>query len=178
VIWDNETMLDVEGLYIASRFIICDPPFNKSTLWASICFGQAFELEAFFPAQLKKKIGAINWSLLPVQYKTVDTEVKEGTHEKCIFYFIENLPLLVELMISCSKMDKSFTDSSEISNFKNTHLFFRGIDRGGDDLIDMLHYGNCLDGNSGKYCIPTSVLEKGSEKYSNLAATTFEKHET
>jgi hypothetical protein len=77
------------------------------------------------------------------------------------------------------KMDESFADSTEISNFKNTHLFFRGIDRGGDDLADMLQCRNRLDGNSGECYIPTLVLEKGSEKCSKtLKQQLLKKRET
>jgi hypothetical protein len=174
VVWDKGTMLDVDAC-ILLRDLTSSIPLSTNQLVGFLsALPKLMDWKRLY-AQLKKKIGKIEWSLLLVEYKSVDVEVQEGKHEKCEFYYILKIALLVELMVSCSKTDESFEPSSEISSLDKTHIFFRGIDRGGDDLIDMLRYGNPHDGNSGEYCIPTSVLKNGLEKYKNLVVTTFDK---
>jgi hypothetical protein len=82
-----------------------------------------------YPTQLKKKIGEIEWGLLEVRHRLVEVEVEKGKKKWCVFYWVPNLPLLHEMLIA--------SHSLTFSNYAEAHIFGRGIDRGGDDIIDM-----------------------------------------
>jgi hypothetical protein len=95
-----------------------------------------------FPKQLMKKISKVEWGLLSVRHCLVEAQVEESKMAYCVFYWVPNLPLLQEMMIASAIIEDKSEDSITFSNYVNAHIFGRGIDRGGDDLIDMTRYIN------------------------------------
>jgi hypothetical protein len=88
--------------------------------------------------QLKKMIGDLERLGLPVEYTSVYADVSENKARLCVFYWIKNLPLLFERMVTTCRNSGSFEESNTFSFLKNTTLFFRGIGRGGEDIIDLV----------------------------------------
>ena len=88
---------------------------------------------------------------------------------------MHQVPLLCEKLVVSAYCDEKYQDSFDFSNFVDTILFYRGIDRGGGDNVELLRLGNRIDGNSGRYCVPISNLEGGGETYNNLKKTCFHK---
>ena len=130
-------------------------------------------LENLYPGQLKKKLGEIERSLLPANTELREAEVDGKKKKMCIFYYIKQIPFLLESLVVASFRDGTFQEAFSFSNFENTILFFRGTDRGGGDTIDMTRLGNRENGNHGRYSVPVAVLEEGSESYDNLKNTCF-----
>jgi len=44
----------------------------------------------------------------------------------------------LERLVACSLQGGKYEDSSDFSTYEDVKLFFRGIDHGGGDTIDML----------------------------------------
>jgi hypothetical protein len=128
-----------------------------------------------YPTQLMKKISKVEWGLLPVEHRLVEAQVGESKLACCVFYWAPNLPLVQEMLIASAIIEGKCEDSLAFSNYANAHIFGRGIDRGGDDLIDMTRYINGEKGNTGEWCIPVAVLEDGAEKYDNPEKTVLSK---
>ena len=115
------------------------------------------------PSQLKKKIGDVkNSKFIKYFHKMIEAKISETVLAQwCVFYFLKYIPLLCEMLITSSLTEGKMEDSMSFSHFRDTIIFGRGVDRGGSDVIALLRL-------AGKYCIPTSVLEEGSEDYENL----------
>jgi hypothetical protein len=79
------------------------------------------------------------------------------------------------MLIASEIIEDKCEDSITLSNYVNAHIFGRGIDGGGDDLIDMTRYINREKGNTGEWCIPVVALEDGAEKYDNLEKSILSK---
>ena len=127
------------------------------------------------PTRLKKKLGDKERLLPIVEHWLVEVEVKKDVKGMRVFYWVKNVPLLLELLVATTIQDGKKEDSFDFSNFVDTHIFVRGIDKGGEDVLDMVRYANRKDGNAGAFCVPISVLEDGSESHFNLAKTTLSK---
>ena len=139
------------------------------------CISKLTGIQNLAPTRLKKKIGDVERDLLPTSVEIVEAQVDEKKSKSCVFYYIEQIPRLFELLIIASLRDGTFEDSFNFSSYVNKILFFRGTDRGNGDTIDMIRLGNRKNGNYGKYSVPTSILEEGAETYTNLEATCFRK---
>ena len=127
------------------------------------------------PSRLKKKIGDVeNSKFIKCFHNMIEARISETGSAQCVFYFLKNIPLLCEMLITSSLTEGKMEDSISFSHFRDTIIFGRGVDRGGSDVIALLRLVNRLDGNAGKYCIPTSILEEGSEDYENLKRTVLD----
>ena len=122
---------------------------------------------------MKKKIGAVEATLPQIEHRFVKAQTSRTETGMCVFYFVKCVALLLESLVASCIRDGKQDDSFSFSNFESTHIFFRGIDRGGEDVIDMTRYGNRSNGNRGDYCVPISVLECGMESYNNLKNITL-----
>jgi hypothetical protein len=78
---------------------------------------------------------------------------------------------MYEMLIASAVNDRMKENSINFSSYSDMLIFFRGIDRGGEDLIDMILCGNRKNGNTGEYCVPVAVLEDGAESYANCKLT-------
>jgi hypothetical protein len=117
-------------------------------------------------------------SLFPCRrYKIVELKVSKDKTASCVFYSIENKPLLLERLVWSAVVNNKKEDSFLFSNHKNAHIFSDGADRGGGDLISMKRYMNRVDGNSGHYSIPSGVAENAAEDADNLGKTIYSKGE-
>jgi tetratricopeptide (TPR) repeat protein len=126
------------------------------------------------PTQLKKKISRREWQLLKVKFTQLQLETSKGESGECVFYWIENGHLLMEQLVASTILEGKKQASIDFSNFDETHIFSRGIDKA-VDLCDMIRYVNRKDGNTGEHCIPIGVVEGASETASNLLKTVLSK---
>lgn len=107
----------------------------------------------------------------------VELKVSKDKTASCVFYSIENKPLMLERLVWSAVVNNKKDDSFTFSNHKNAHIFADGADRGGGDLISMKRYVNRADGNSGHYSIPFGVAENAAEDADNLRKTIYSKEE-
>ena len=130
--------------------------------------------ERLFEGQMSKKLGRLE-STSAVPTKTLLLQCDSGKDEAgmYLYYYIENVPLLLERMNSgCSTRGK-FLNSNEVSSLDNVAIIKYGADRGMSDLIMQVSLGNRIDGNHGKYAVPIGVVEGAMETYPNLANTFY-----
>ena len=111
------------------------------------------------------------------RFKIVELKVSKDKTASCVFYSIENKPLMFERLVWSAFVNNKQEDSFSFSNHKNTHIFVDGADRGGGDLISMKRYLNRADGNSGHYSIPSGVAENAAETAANLVKTIYSRGE-
>jgi hypothetical protein len=163
--WNGNMQLDVEDCIVVRELT---GGLSTTKLVRALDTISKLLGKRIYPTQLKKKIGEIEWGLLEVRHRLVEVEVEKGKKKWCVFYWVPNLPLLHEMLIASAMIDGKYEDSLKFSNYAEAHIFGRGIDRGGDDIIDMTRYINRAKGNTGEWCIPGAVLEEGAEKYDNL----------
>ena len=130
--------------------------------------------ERIFEGQMRKKLGALE-SASAVPIKTLLLQCQSGKDETgtCLYYYIENVPLLLERMNSGCSIRGKFLNSNKVSSLENVAIIKYGADRGMSDLIMQVSLGNRKDGNHGKYAIPIGVVEGAMETYSNLANTFY-----
>jgi hypothetical protein len=131
------------------------------------------DINNFTPTQLKKKISAQEREGLPAEFTIIELQVSKEKVQPCVFYYIPNVPLLLENMIRESILNKKQEDSIEFSNYENKHIFIEGADRGGGDLMMMLRYANRIKGNNGRHSVPIGVAEGATEDYDNLRKTIY-----
>jgi hypothetical protein len=131
------------------------------------------DLKNFAPTQLKQKIGAREREGLPAEHTLIELKVTKEKTEPCVFYYIPNVPLLLENFIRESIVNNNQEDSIEFSNYENKHVFIEGADRGGGDLMMMLRYANRKKGNNGRHSVPIGVAEGATEDYDNLQKTIY-----
>jgi hypothetical protein len=131
------------------------------------------DLKNFAPTQLKQKIGAREREGLPAEHTLIELQVSKKKTEPCVFYYIPNVPLLLENFIRESIVNNNQEDSIEFSNYENKHVFIEGADRGGGDLMMMLRYANRKKGNNGRHSVPIGVAEGAAEDYANLQKTIY-----
>ena len=86
----------------------------------------------------------------------------------CIYYYIENIPLLLERMNAGCYLDGKFLDSSKVSSLNNMTIIKYSADKGIQNLTMEISLGNRVNGNHGKYAIPIGVVERATETYLNL----------
>ena len=130
----------------------------------------------FRTSQLRSKIGKVEKEeLLNAEYFTLDAEIDGKKMKNCVFWYIPQVPLLCERLLTSAHCDGKYEESERYSNLEDYVLYYRGVDRGGGDNIELIRLGNRIDGNSGMYCVPVSNLEGGGETYSNMQLTCFHK---
>jgi hypothetical protein len=129
----------------------------------------------FLAPQAKKRIGDFERNALPIDFKIATCNIAHGKEAACVFYWIKNVCLLIERLICSSIVAGKQQPSFKFSSFKDVHIIYDNIDRGGGDLIHMLRNGNREDGNTSEYCIPISVVESASEDHANLKKTVLSK---
>jgi hypothetical protein len=137
--------------------------------------GKLIGVTNFLAPQAKKRIGDFERNALPIEFKIATCNIAQGKEAACVFYWIENIPLLIERLVCSSIVAGKQQPSIEFSSFKDHHIIYDNIDRGGGDLIHMLRNGNREDGNTAEYCIPISVVEGASEDHANLKKTVLSK---
>ena len=71
------------------------------------------------------------------RHKIVELKVSKDKTASCVFYSIENKPLMLERLVWSAVVNNKKDDSFAFSNHKNAHIFADGADRGGGDLISM-----------------------------------------
>ena len=130
--------------------------------------------QRLFEGQLQKKLGRLeSSSAVPIKTLFIHCDTAKDETGLCIYYYIENLILLLERMNAGCYLDNKFLDSSKVSALDNVTIIKFGADRGMQDLIMEVSLGNRENGNHGKYAIPIGVVERAAETYSNLKNTFF-----
>ena len=135
LLW-QEAMLDVENVLTVREMVPGTSTNGILTILTSMA--RLLGLPKLIPTCLKKKIGDMEKLLPTVEHMMVEVEVAKGKMTQRVFYWVKCLPLLLELIVATTINDNKQEDSFAFSNFKNMHVFFRGIDKGGTDLIDMI----------------------------------------
>jgi hypothetical protein len=136
--------------------------------------GKLLGVDNFLAPQAKKRIGDFERNALPVEFKMATCNIAAGKEAACVYYWIPNQPLLIEMMVCASIVDGKQQPSTLFSSFEDFHVWFAGIDRGGGDLISMIRNGNREGGNTAEYSIPIAVVEGGSEDLATLKKTVLE----
>ena len=124
--------------------------------------------------QLRKKMGRLETNgTVPSKIELVQCLTTQTYTKLVVFYFIKNVPLLMEILVAGYLLDGKYEDSSKISNFKDKIIFKIGADCGGSDLINEIGLVNRDKGNSGQYSIPIGVVEGATEVHSNMVKTIY-----
>ena len=124
--------------------------------------------------QLQKKMGQLEMSgTVPIKIEQVACFITKTDSKTVVFYYIENVPLLMERLVAGCLLDNKFEESFMISKFKQKIMFKIGADRGGSDLINEIALINRHNGNSGRYSIPIGVVEGATEIHSNMVKTIY-----
>ena len=119
--------------------------------------------------QLIKKTGRLEMNgTEPIEIKQVECYIAKTDMKSVVFYFIENVPLLMERLVAGCFMEGKYEDSFQISKFKEKVIFKIGVDRGGSDLINEIGLVNRNKRNSGRYSILIGVVEGAREIHSNM----------
>ena len=164
--WSQSTWLDVvDCMTLRERGRVSSTKIIEILQSAAKLLG----IKNFCPKELHKKFREEQLkSLLEVAYSRIDLEGKQS-----IMYYIKNQPLLVERLIASSMMDGTYQKSEEFCNIVNSEIILRGIDKGFEDISDLIRLVNRKDGNSGLYCVPICTVEDADENYDNLEKTSF-----
>jgi hypothetical protein len=112
---------------------------------------------------------------IPVDHQVIRCSTAKGKTEMCTHNWIRTIPLLAEKLVATCIAQGKYEESILISNLFNKILLGIGADRGGGDLINLIHLLNRMDGNCAKYSIPLAVVEKAAEDYTVLAKTLYNK---
>ena len=88
-----------------------------------------------------------------------------------MMYWIKNQPLLIEGLIRSSHLDGTYEVSQDFSNFNDEEIMLRGVDKGFEDISDMIRFVNRRSGNSGLFSIPICTVEDAAKNYENLKKT-------
>ena len=88
-------------------------------------------------------------------------------------YWISQIPLLVDKLISSCIEQGISEDSFLFSHLPNKIIIAVGCDRGGGDLINLMWLINRICGNITQHSIPISVVDKGAEDYDVLKKTIY-----
>lgn len=168
--WE-EFMLDVEDCLTIREMV----PGTSTNALLTILTSAArlSDQPKLLPTCLKRKIGELEMLLPEIAHRLVRVQTGKENDAQRVFYWIVSLPYLLELLVAAAIHDGKQEDSFDFSNFVDTHVFFRGIDKGGNALVDMVRYGNRKDGNSGAFCVPISVVEDTAETIINMLGTTL-----
>ena len=127
-----------------------------------------------FEGQLRKKIGRLEKAgAVPSTFEYVECYITQENTGTCTYYYIEDVPLLIERLVAGCLMEGRYEDSIDISIFNNKIIIRFGCDRGGGDLIMGISLANRKKGNSGMYSIPIGVVEGATEVRSNLEKTVY-----
>jgi hypothetical protein len=129
-----------------------------------------------FEGQLRKKMGQLEKAgAVPSTFEYVECYITQENTGTCIYYYIEDVPLLIERLVAGCLLEGKYEDSIDISFFNNKIIIRFGCDRGGGDLIMGISLANRSRGNSGRYSIPIGVAEGATEVRSNLLKTVYSK---
>ena len=79
--------------------------------------------------------------------------------ELCLHYWIPQIPLLVDKLISSCIEQRKFEDLFLFSHLPNKIIIGVGCDRGGGDLINLMRLINRIYGNNAQHLITISVVE-------------------
>ena len=101
-----------------------------------------------------ERIGAV-----PNKIEHVECQTTKEESSRVVYWYIENVPLLMERLLACSIKDKTFQTSLDVSSYIDKILFKFGCDRGSGDLIMMISLMNRLKGNHGKHALAIGVAE-------------------
>ncbi|OEU21441.1 hypothetical protein FRACYDRAFT_235067 [Fragilariopsis cylindrus CCMP1102] len=127
-----------------------------------------------FEGRLRKKLGQLERDgSIPSTFEYVTCFITKDDTGKCIYYYIPNVPLLIERLVAGCLLEGEYEDSIDISFLKGKIIIRFGCDRGGGDLIMAISLANRRRGNSGRYSIPIGVVERATEIYSNLKKTVY-----
>ena len=127
-----------------------------------------------FEGSLRKKMGMIERiGAVPNKIEHVECRTTKEESSRVVYWYIENVPLLMERLLACSIKDKTFQTSLDVSSYIDKILFKFGCDRGSGDLIMMISLMNRLKGNHGKHALAIGVAEGAQETYANLKKTVY-----
>jgi hypothetical protein len=105
---------------------------------------------AFLQGQLRQKISERErQQALKVVFVLVKLPISKDKTRRCIFYYIENVPFLIEQAIREAIVVGKQKHLIDFLNDSNKYIFVPGADRGGGDFIMMVLYANRQDENSG-----------------------------
>tara|TARA_B110001450_G_scaffold231145_1_gene232826 strand:+ start:557 stop:5065 length:4509 start_codon:yes stop_codon:yes gene_type:complete len=127
-----------------------------------------------FVGRLRAKMGKLEAEgAVPMKLDYIQLETTKDESARVVFYYIENVMLLLEKLLALSIADGTFRTSFLLSSLRNKILIKFGCDRGAGNLIMMIALVNRLGGNHGKYSIAIGNAEGAAETYDNLAKTVY-----
>lgn len=127
-----------------------------------------------FEGQLRKKMGRLEQAgAVPSTFEYVECQITKDDTSRCVYYYIENVPLLIERLVATCVLERQCEDSFDFSNFIDKIIMRFGADRGGGDIIMMISLANRKEGNTGLFSIPIRVVERATETYTNLEKTIY-----
>ena len=122
-----------------------------------------------FEGQLQTKLGQVErLNAIPPKLIHIECNTSKQNTGMCTYYYIKNIPLLLEKMNAGCSLEVKFQDSIEISSLKDKIIIKFGCNRGMKDLIMQVSLGNRKNGDHGKYTAPIGVVEGATESHSNL----------
>ena len=161
------------GFKVASSVVVS---IMKDTTRLLLKNSKLREEKSPFEGQLRKKIGKIEKAgAVPSTFEYVECYITQENTGTCTYYYIEDVPLLIERLVAGCLLEGKYEDSIDISKFNNKIIVRFGCDRGGGDLIMGISLANRNRGNSGQYSIPIGVVEGATEVHSNLLKTVYSK---
>lgn len=132
------------------------------------------ENDRLFEGQLLKKLGRVEAdSAIPPKVVQVECQITEKDTGFCTYYYIQNVPLLLERLVARCMMEGKFRPSNKFSKLSDKIIIKFGTDRGMGDLIMQLSLANRENGNHGTWAIPIGVVESATESHSNLKKTVY-----
>ena len=104
--------------------------------------------QSIFEGQLQKKLGRLeSSSTVPIKSLFIHCNTAKYESGMCIYYYIENIPLLLERMNAGCYLDGNVLDSSMVSLLNNVTIIKYSADRGIQDLIMEVSQRNRENGN-------------------------------
>ena len=95
---------------------------------------------------------------VPIKSLFIHCDTAKDETGMCIYYYIENIPLLLERMNAGCYLDGKFLDSSKVSSLNNMTIIKYSADKGIQNLTMEISLGNRVNGNHGKYAILIGVV--------------------
>ena len=128
------------------------------------------------PLGLRKKLGNLEGKgTLIVKYQLLRCATGGDKTEMCLHYWIPQIPLLVDKLVSSCIEQGEVKDSFSFSHLCNKIVIAVGCDRGGGGLVNLMQSINRECGNTAQHSIPISVVEKEAEDYDVLKRTIYNK---
>ena len=100
--------------------------------------------------QLIKKMARLEMNgTVPIKIKQIKCYIIKGGNRVIVFYYIENVPLLMEQLVAGCLLEGKYEDSFKISKVDGKVIFKIGANCGGGDLINETAIANRHKGNIG-----------------------------